>query len=103
MFFELYLKDYDDSLIDVPILIENVGSQAGGQPNRVSDKNAWILTRRFFLIDTISGIELNQYPEGLPDIVRYPLKIWIEVSLDEENEEMINVPYLRIDYRERTR
>ena len=25
-----------------------------------------------------------------------------EVSLDQNNEEMINVPYLRIDYRERT-
>ena len=37
MFFELYLKDYDGSLIDVPILIDNVGSEEGGYPNKVTD------------------------------------------------------------------
>ena len=33
-FFEMYLKDYNDDLIDVPILIENLQSQGGGYPNQ---------------------------------------------------------------------
>ena len=34
MFFELYLKDYNDDLIDIPILIENTASESGGYPNQ---------------------------------------------------------------------
>ena len=30
MFYELYLKDYNDDLIDVPLLIENTASASGG-------------------------------------------------------------------------
>ena len=55
-FFELYLVDWDGSLIDVPVLIENAGSDSGGFPNRELDMNQWILTRRFFMFDTLSGI-----------------------------------------------
>ena len=38
-FFELYLYDYNEDLIDVPILIENVPSDSGGYPNTEPDKN----------------------------------------------------------------
>ena len=55
-FFELYLYDYNDDLIDVPILIENVPSDSGGYPNTEPNKNLWILVRRFFIYDTVSGI-----------------------------------------------
>ena len=33
LFFELYLLDYNDDLIDVPVLIENTASESGGYPN----------------------------------------------------------------------
>lgn len=32
-FYELYLLDYDDAMIDVPVLIENTASESGGYPN----------------------------------------------------------------------
>ena len=102
-FYELYLIDWDDSLIDVPILIENAGSDAGGFPNREPDMSKWILTRRFFMFDTLSGIPVNEYPGGTPDFVTYASKMTLEISLDQNSDEMIYVPYLRIDYRARTR
>ena len=101
-FFELYLYDYNEDLIDVPILIENVPSDSGGYPNTEPDKNQWILVRRFFIYDTVSGIPQNEYPDGKPVVVRYPKMMTLEVSLDMNNDEMIHVPYLRVAYRERT-
>ena len=56
-FYEMYLRDYNNDLIDVPILIENTASDSGGYPNREDDKTKWILTRRFFMYDTVSGID----------------------------------------------
>ena len=56
LFFELYLLDYNDDLIDVPVLIENTASESGGYPNQQDDMTRWILTRRFFLFDTVSGV-----------------------------------------------
>lgn len=35
-------------------------------------------------------------------LVRYPKEMTFEVELDQNNEEMIYSPYLRIRYRERT-
>jgi len=32
-FYELYLRDYNDDLIDIPLLIENTASISGGFPN----------------------------------------------------------------------
>lgn len=101
-FYELYLRDYNDELIDVPILIENFSGDTGGFPNRNGDKKRWVLTRRFFIFDTVSGVRQNEYPSGAPVVARYPRKMTFEIKLDIENEEMIYLPYLRIDYRERT-
>lgn len=101
-FFELYLRDYNDDLIDVPILIENAGGTEGGYPNVEDDMTRWVLVRRFFMYDTVSGINRNEYPDGEPIAVRYPKHMTIEVQLNPDVEEMIYVPYLRIEYRERT-
>ncbi len=87
----------------MPILIENIPGESGGFPNAEPDRNRWILTRRFFLFDTVSGIPQNSYPDIQPDFVRYPKMIRLEISLDQNNEEMIQVPYIRVDYRERTK
>jgi len=50
----------------------------------------------------VSGIRQNEYPAGAAVVVRYPKKMTFEIQLDQQNEEMIYLPYLRINYRERT-
>jgi len=60
------------------------------------------LTRRFFIFDTLSGVTIENWPEGPPSVVRYAKSITLKINLDDHNEEMINVPYLYIEYRERT-
>ena len=55
IFFELYLVDYNGDLIDVPVRIDNQMDGAR-QTNNKNDSEVWLLTRRFFLFDTISGI-----------------------------------------------
>jgi len=104
MFYELYLLDYNGNMIDVPTLISNVVSDTGNTPNGQNDSSKWILTRRFFIFDTKSGIKDGEYPDGVPQVVRYPKTMTLKVQLDqrEGNEEMISVPYLFIEYRERT-
>lgn len=59
MFYELYIKDFNGDLIDVPVLIQNMYDRNGGKPNidASSDENGWRLVRRFFLFDTKSGVE----------------------------------------------
>jgi len=59
--------------------------------------------RRFFLFDTVSGIE-DDYELGtsISTVVRYPKTIKLNIRLDLDNEEMIYTPMLIIDYRERT-
>lgn len=65
------------------------------------EESDWILTRRFFLFDTVSGLPESSYPNGKPLAVRYPKEIILKVNLDLIEEEMINVPYFYIAYRER--
>jgi len=55
------------------------------------------------MFDTLSGVPQNKFPGGVPDFVTYPSKMTFEMSLDPNNDEMIFVPYLRIDYRTRTK
>ena len=86
----------------MPILIENAGGTDGGYPNKEEDMTRWVLVRRFFLFDTVSGINRNEYPDGVPIAVRYPRHMTFEVELNPNEEEMLYVPYLRIEYRERT-
>jgi Meckelin (Transmembrane protein 67) len=60
MFFELYLVDYNDDLIDVPVLIKNMQDKDGNKPNTdssIGQESGWRLTHRFFLFDTKSGVE----------------------------------------------
>lgn len=101
-FYELFLVDYNGDLIDVPVKIENVISPTGDEPNMEEDMSQWILTRRFFMFDTISGISTEDWPNGAPTVIRYPKRMVLKINLDLNNEEMIDVPYLQIRYAERT-
>ena len=83
-FFEMFFKDYDGSLIDVPVLITNFYDSNGATPNaRGTSMPTWRLVRRFFIYDSVSGIESN-YSSGkaVPTVIRYPLSISLQVSLD---------------------
>jgi Meckelin (Transmembrane protein 67) len=107
LFFELYLEDYNEDLIDVPVLIKNFKDFNGILKNSDSSsgkEDNWRLVRRFFLVDTKSGITgTDGYVRGdVPMIMRYAKDITIRIKLDPNNEEMIYTPLLIINYRERT-
>lgn len=53
----MYIEDYNGDLIDVPVVVRNLVTDNGVQPNAVGeDETNYILTRRFFIFDTISGV-----------------------------------------------
>mmetsp|Transcript_23765 Transcript_23765/g.18155 ORF Transcript_23765/g.18155 Transcript_23765/m.18155 type:complete len:136 (-) Transcript_23765:1720-2127(-) len=57
-FFELYVLGSNGQLIDVPVLMRNFIDSSGNSPNSAdSEQSSWRLTRRFFIYDTLSGIE----------------------------------------------
>lgn len=60
MFYEMYIEDYNGDLIDVPVVVRNLVTDNGVQPNAVGeDETNYILTRRFFIFDTISGVQVT--------------------------------------------
>ena len=76
--------------IDVPVLVKN---QPGNESD--TDTSGWKLVRRFFLYDTVSGIEAeNQQPR----IIRYAAKTKLIVRLQTSNAERIFVPIFSIEY-----
>lgn len=62
MFFELFIQDRNKNLIDVPVLMRNFRNRRGELVNTGSDfSDNWRLVRRFFVYDTVSGID---QPDG---------------------------------------
>lgn len=105
MFYEVYLEDYNGDLIDVPVKIKNLVNEFNDEPNMLPDMTEWELVRRFFVIDTKSGIG---NPGGFklgstPEIVRYAKELSIKVELDPNAEynEMIFPPYIEVMYEEK--
>ena len=91
----------------MPVLIKNFKDVTGQQRNMdtsAGKESSWRLTRRFFLVDTKSGISgTDGYVRGdTAMIIRYAKEITLRISLDPINEEMIFTPLLIINYRERT-
>lgn len=97
----MFLVDYNGDFIDIPVLITNIQGTTGDRPNQSSDQSKWVLTRRFFMFDTLSGIRDGEYPSGQPQTVVYPASITLIIQLDRKNKEMINVPVLKIEYKAR--
>ena len=84
-------------------MIRNYRKADGQTPNKEGSDIAatWILSRRFFVYDTISGIsDGNGYSDGSlpPKIVRWASSIELKVKLD--TNENIYRPYMIIDYKE---
>lgn len=110
--FELFLKDDKGNLIDVPVLIKNYRLSGGGEgtasaPNTAAPtpgeigNSAWELRRRFFIFDSVTGIE---EPGGYaakqkPRYVRWANDVRIKVTMDPTEPEALYRPYVILDYR----
>lgn len=73
-FFELFIKDRTGNLINVPVLISNFRDLEGNTPNTALDVDNSRLVNRFFISDTISGIDAQGgYLSGekSPIFIRY--------------------------------
>lgn len=104
-FYELFLHDpVVGEYIPVPIKINNIPNQeAAWQSNNSTEPSKWILTRRFFLIDNISGLEgataLNNI-NSEPRAIRYPHLLKFQFVLAEKmSEAKLYVPYLELYYK----
>ena len=103
MFYELYLEDDNGKLANVPVLVRNYRAADGSMPNKDGSiiKDSWVLTRRFFVFDTISGIAQGTgYSDGKvpPEIVRWASSIQLKTMLDPDEQQEITRPYLIIEY-----
>ncbi|XP_067004734.2 meckelin [Anabrus simplex] len=110
-FFDLYLQYWEGGesiLYAVPILTTNFkGGQS--QDNQASDRSQWMLTRRFFFVDKVSGIKAvleNEKIEQdeMPSVVRYLKSCEIRVKVQNKEEEgRIYPPLMVVTYGEITR
>jgi meckelin len=103
-FYEIFMKDPSKptDIFDVPILISNIENPLF--PNLLNNQTGLenaILTRRFFLIDNVSGIQGDgSFIKGSkPTIIRYPTKIKLVITLIDGSGERIYPPYLEIFYK----
>lgn len=59
----------------MPVVIRNYMDESGNMPNQGNEKSSWVLSRRFFIFDSISGIKGNSgssYRNGIkPEYVRW--------------------------------
>lgn len=102
-FYELFLVDFDGSLIDVPVLIDNFVDSTLTYPNRASGNPAnWRFVRRFFKYENVSAIEgVGEYlnPTQPPTYVRFIHESRLVFEIDTDSDEQIFVPYLHLWYR----
>jgi hypothetical protein len=101
IFYELFLQDSFGQLIDVPILIRNYQDQSGNKPNAEGTLpvSTWKLVRRFFILDSISGVYEGQ-SMSLPQFIRFASKISLKVKMDTDSKEAIYRPFLIVEYKD---
>ena len=106
VFFELFLEDRNKNLVAVPVAISNFRDIDGSQPNITPsgqlDPEKSRLMHRFFMYDTVSGIEnTGGYAQNeLPKVVRLATSVKLTVELDPIEPESIKKPLLTISYQE---
>jgi hypothetical protein len=104
-FYELFLLDpVQGKLIDIPILITNILTANEGKPNESKDSTKYVLTRRFFIVDNLSGIEgpNNFYKNTtITSVIRYAKIISFNVELNSNDTARITTPFLKITYQSR--
>ncbi|KAG9478738.1 hypothetical protein GDO78_012415 [Eleutherodactylus coqui] len=100
VFFDVYVayggSDGQQNIWPVPVL--NLNLQHNDQFTNIGNNiNNWILTRRIFLVDSLSGRESTL--TGLPRVVRIASKITISISLvPETHRGTIYPPLMIIEY-----
>ncbi|XP_033646702.1 meckelin-like [Asterias rubens] len=103
-FYDMYLQYTNDAgeeaLYAIPVLLDNYQDDEAFLNRRSANTN-WQLTRRFFLVDNISGKESTTAPAK---VVRYASSIEILVTMQqldgETREGKIHPPLLKITYTE---
>ena len=87
MFYDVFLEDYDGTLIDVPVKIVQANDKFMQPVNKEDDLEKWVLNRRFFLFDTVTGIEeAGGFSTLEPaSVVRYAKEITLVVTLDSDS------------------
>lgn len=104
VFYDLYLVDNGDALLEVPILIKNFKDTSGDNPNESSSRSDWRLVRRFYIYDNISGKEGNDaYESGAKTtVLSYLRETKLQITLMEDEDQRIYIPILYLTYRSRT-
>mmetsp|Transcript_4701 Transcript_4701/g.8015 ORF Transcript_4701/g.8015 Transcript_4701/m.8015 type:complete len:521 (+) Transcript_4701:1152-2714(+) len=95
-FFDVFIEDFNGDLIDVPVRVNNLKDEFDQPVNLDPDSDNWILTRRFFLFDTVSGIENNRL-----EVIRYATSIHLKFKLDPNTVEKIYPPLIEVTYQEK--
>ena len=104
-FYELFMLDpVSGQLIDIPILITNIMTQSNGKPNLSQDSTNYVLTRRFYIVDNLSGIQgqgnfINNSTST--NVIRFAKTISFNVNLMTNATARITTPYLSITYQSR--
>ena len=91
--YDMFLSLGDD-LYPVPVLMENYVKD-NENVNEGSDRDKWILTRRFYIVDNVIGISAGGNQEL--QYIRYSPKIELNIRLRSSDGE-IYPPMLRIKY-----
>lgn len=92
LFYDLYYY-VGDKLYPVPVLLQNY-QRNGKSVNTGTDKRQWSLSRRFFIVDSVSGKTQQNQP---PSVIRYAQSIQLVFSLRNSNGQ-IYPPYMKITY-----
>lgn len=104
VFYEMFILDaHDDTLKPVPIRVRNFRTSDGAQVNKNGDDTSSgdivddILTRRFFMYDTISG----RTSLGALQVVRWASSVTLQIVSQDNVANRIYPPVLTIEYEER--
>ena len=92
LFYDLYFY-VGEKLYPVPILVQNYQNK-GTSVNSGTERQQWVLTRRFYTVDNIGGKTQENQP---PSVISYAQSIQLVISLRNSNGQ-IYPPYLRINY-----
>lgn len=90
-FYDMYLI-VGDALYPVPLLVENYRSSENEAVNEGTDRDKWKLTRRFYLVESIVGMSVNN------KWMRFAEKIELNIRMRSSDGEIFP-PLLRIRYR----
>lgn len=92
-FFDLYLRIDDQTMYPIPVLVDNI-QLLGTNVNQLSDRHYWRLTKRFFLVDNISG---KSSENSRPQIIQYAEQLELNIRLREDG--LIYPPLLKVKYK----